>query len=296
MKKNVLLLVAHCWVATLLPAQVSVVSRLPHGPDSRVVLVAAHRADWRNAPENSLDAMRRAIRMGVDIIEVDVRRTKDGRFVIMHDPALDRTTTGKGLVADYTLAELRELRLLAATGHPTDEKIPTLEEALEVARGHAVINLDKAYDHPDEILAVVEACHSVDYSLFNIKQPRDEMRRRYPGFLDKTRYMIVAPLRNREDWALIDDYLLHEKPAVIQITFAQETAALLPEMAKIREQGVGLWVNSIWPELDAGHDDERAVTDPAGAYGWLLQSGVNIIQTDRPALLLEYLRNNQRHP
>ena len=56
-----------------------------HNPDSKYVLVAAHRADWRNFPENSLEAIESAIQMGVDIIELDIKKTKDGHIILMHD-------------------------------------------------------------------------------------------------------------------------------------------------------------------------------------------------------------------
>ena len=72
--------------------------------DNRSVIVASHRGDWRNFCENSLEAIDNAAKMGVDIVEIDVQRTKDGQLILMHDPKLDRTTTGKGLIADTTLA------------------------------------------------------------------------------------------------------------------------------------------------------------------------------------------------
>ncbi|MGN5956356.1 glycerophosphodiester phosphodiesterase family protein [Sphingobacterium lactis] len=71
--------------------------------DVSSVLVVAHRGDWRNASENSLKAIDYAIDMGVDIIELDVQRTFDRKFILMHDKTLDRTTTGKGVVAKVTL-------------------------------------------------------------------------------------------------------------------------------------------------------------------------------------------------
>ena len=78
--------------------------------NSKEVLVAAHRGDWRNACENSLEAIENAIRMGVDIVEVDLARTKDGHLILLHDNTLDRTTTGKGKPEDHTLAEIKALR------------------------------------------------------------------------------------------------------------------------------------------------------------------------------------------
>lgn len=63
--------------------------------ETKKVLVVAHRGDWRNAPENSLQAFQNCIAMGVDMIEIDLKMTKDNQLVIMHDNTIDRTTDGK---------------------------------------------------------------------------------------------------------------------------------------------------------------------------------------------------------
>lgn len=70
--------------------------------DESSVIVASHRGDWRNFPENSLEAIDNAIKMGVDIVEIDLQRTKDGVLILMHDPKIDRTTTGKGTISELT--------------------------------------------------------------------------------------------------------------------------------------------------------------------------------------------------
>ena len=75
------------------------------------VIVVAHRADWRNFPENSLAAIQSAIDMGVDMVELDLQRTRDGKLILMHDDTLDRTTTGRGKVGEWTLDSIRTLYL-----------------------------------------------------------------------------------------------------------------------------------------------------------------------------------------
>lgn len=76
-------------------------------PAQQSVLVVSHRGDWRNAPENSLQAFQNCIDMGVDMVELDLKKTKDGELILMHDGTLDRTTNGTGKPEDYTLAELK---------------------------------------------------------------------------------------------------------------------------------------------------------------------------------------------
>ncbi len=112
------------------------------------VMVAAHRAGGMQAgktlyPENSIAAVEASIAMGAEIVEVDVRRSKDGQFVVMHDSWLDRTTTCKGEVVERTLAEMKTCRLVVeGTGAVTDETVSTLREMLMATRDRILVNLD----------------------------------------------------------------------------------------------------------------------------------------------------------
>jgi glycerophosphoryl diester phosphodiesterase len=98
---------------------------------SGLVQIIGHRGAPLEAPENTLASFRRALDLGVAAVELDVQLTRDGRLAVIHDETLERTTNGCGPVADFTLAELRQLD--AGQGEP----IPALEEVLELARGRA---------------------------------------------------------------------------------------------------------------------------------------------------------------
>ena len=87
----------------------------PHDP---TVLVVAHRGCWKTAAENALSAIEACVALGVHMVEVDVRRTRDGALVLMHDETVDRTTNGSGRVGDLTLAEIARLRLRQGQGGP----------------------------------------------------------------------------------------------------------------------------------------------------------------------------------
>lgn len=124
--------------------------------DSRsdYVFVVAHRGDWRHAPENSVAAIKGAADMGVDMVEIDIQRTKDGGFVLMHDGSIDRTTEGKGNVADYTVGELKRFRLAPADGSLSDETIPTLEKP-DGCKGAVLVNIDKGGGYLSEDCAII---------------------------------------------------------------------------------------------------------------------------------------------
>lgn len=104
----------------------------PGWPEWNVAFVAHRGGIVPGHPENTLAAFRQAIKHGAEVIEIDLRGTKDGGVVIMHDETLDRTTNGKGKVTDYTLAELKKLD--AGAG----ERIPTYEEVLQLVAGTGV--------------------------------------------------------------------------------------------------------------------------------------------------------------
>jgi glycerophosphoryl diester phosphodiesterase len=93
----------------------------------------AHRGGAALWPENSLLAFRNAIAAGAQLLELDVHRAADGAVVVIHDPTLERTTNGSGLVAARTSAELRALRLRDVRGALTDEWVPTLGEVIALA-------------------------------------------------------------------------------------------------------------------------------------------------------------------
>lgn len=107
-------------------------------------LVSGHRGGpQKGYPENCLATFEHTLQHTFAMLEMDPRYTKDGAIVIMHDPTLERTTTGKGKLTDFTLAELKQLRLKDTEGNVTEFLIPTLDEALEWARGKAILVLDQ---------------------------------------------------------------------------------------------------------------------------------------------------------
>jgi glycerophosphoryl diester phosphodiesterase len=132
------------------------------------VMVTAHRAAHLHYPENSLAALNEAIRLGVDIVETDVRETKDHVLVIMHNNKVDHPTNGKGELAGYTYKQLCKLRLLQ-DGKPTNEIIPTLEQYLIAAKGKVLVDLDFKLDDDDALrrtFEVVEKTNTINQVLF----------------------------------------------------------------------------------------------------------------------------------
>jgi len=126
-------------------------------PD-RSPLLGAHRGGPSlGFPENCLATFERSLQLAPCLIECDVRKSKDGVMVLMHDWSLDRTTTGKGPVEGQSLTQLKQLNLVDPNGTVTQYKIPTLSEALRWARGRAILELDiKDPVTPQEVVQAIK--------------------------------------------------------------------------------------------------------------------------------------------
>ena len=278
----------------LAPRSERLLDRLNNASDD-YVMVSAHRGDWRNAPENSLQAIQNCIDMGVDIVEVDLRTTKDGQLILMHDKTLGRTTTGSGSVADSTLAELSELRLLNGYGIATHHRIPTLEEAMSVAKGKILVYLDKSYECIDEAYEILENTGTVDHAIFYGSEPVEQVCTDYGELYDKIHYMpkINGSPSHTSDY--IEDFVSAMKPKGFLVHFDKEESSAVSLIPAIKKHNIRVWASPLWSEICAGHTDDVAVHDPDAAWGWLIERGANILCTDRPALMLEYLRARGLH-
>lgn len=263
--------------------------------NSKEVLVAAHRGDWRNACENSLEAIENAIRMGVDIVEVDLARTKDGHLILLHDNTLDRTTTGKGKPEDHTLAEIKALRLRNGCHIKTIYKVPTLEEALLAAKGKVMLNLDKAFDYFDQVYELLEKTGTTNLVIMKSNAPAEDVKRDYGKYLDKVVFMPKVNLDEEDAIQKLNDYLRVLKPVAIEFKFAHDTNLLPYEVKKIMAGKSHIWYNTLWDTHAGGHDDDCSLANRDKGYGYLIDNlGATILQTDRPAYLIDYLKHKSK--
>ena len=149
-----------------------------HDPASKYVVVVCHRGDWRNYPENSLGAIESVIRMGADVVEIDLKLTKDSVLVLSHDSRCDRMTTGKGDISTMTYDSLATFNLKTAHNVAVPgTRIATLQEALEVCKDRIVINVDQGYQYYDLVVRQTDALGMTDQILIKGKQAREVVAR-----------------------------------------------------------------------------------------------------------------------
>lgn len=265
--------------------------------DTTAVFVVAHRGDWRYAPENSIAAIEHSIAVGVDVVELDLQLTRDSVLIVMHDATLNRTTTGKGRVADWTLDSIRTLKLKNGCGIRTKHTVPTLEEALLAAKGRVLVNLDKADRYFDLVVPMLERTGTTHQIVMKGSKPADEVLALYGKYLDEVIYMPVVNLDNENAAEMMQAYISDLKPAAYELLYAQAEDTVLPLRMRDTLRGRALiWYNTLWDTLCGGHDDDLSLEDPDAAFGYLIDTlGARIIQTDRAEHLLSYLRQRGLH-
>lgn len=248
-------------------------------PASNTVLVASHRAAHNHFPENSLPAIKEAIRLGVDILEIDVKVTTDGIPVLMHDGTINRTTTGKGKLEEMSFEQLNQY-FLVEKGVATNHKIPTLEEALLLAKDHILVDLDLKTDKLGPILDVIQKTKTQDIVLFF-----DDDYASLSFFENKNKDFMIMPRAN--SMAEADSAIALFKPEVVHIDFSFYT----PEVVStIKKHKARVWINALGvadAAIRAGKEEE--------ALSQLLKNGANVIQTDEPERLLKLLKEKKIH-
>lgn len=247
---------------------------------SNIVLVAAHRGAHKSFPENSLKAIQEAIRLGVDIVEIDVKVSKDGIPFLMHDAKLDRTTTGKGDPELLTWSELQQL-FLVDKGRRTSLKIPTLQEALTLASNKIMVDLDLKTEKIDKVVEVVKKTDTDDIVLFF---DSDYALLAQVHKSDKD-YMIMPRAHSIEQ---ADSVIGIFDPPVVHIDFSFYTDECVQ---MIQSSFARTWINAL-----GDLDENIAKGREKHALKKLLEHGANVIQTDEPQLLLKALREQGLHP
>lgn len=292
-----LLLVAAALLATARPAlaqddAVDAQRRLLLEADNPAVMVVAHRGCWRDAAENALSGIDACVRMGVDVVELDVRRTRDGALVLMHDETVDRTTDGTGRVTEMTLAQFRALRLRGGAGGPsaalTDEAPPTFSEAIQAATGRVLVNLDAKADVYDDAFAELERLNAVDLIIMKRRvSVGDGALAQQPPFNRVFAMPIVDQAAGLAGTLMAAQ--APGSPVAVELIFT-DVSWLAAAAPLVEAMDARVWVNTLNPDLAAGLVDADALASPDQVWGVLIDRGVDMIQTDEPEALIAYLR------
>ena len=240
--------------------------------------VSAHRGGPKHKfPENCIATFENTLQHTFAIMEIDPHYSKDGAIVVHHDTTLDRTTTGKGRVAELTLQELKELRLKDTEGVVTEFRIPTLDDVLEWARGKTILVLDQK-DVPVEVrVSKIEEHRAEAYAMLIVYSFKDA-EKCYE--LNKNVMMeVMIPNRQRFyefdgtgiPWSNIIAFVGHTPPrdkGLLQMIHAKGTCCIVGTSRNLDR------------EFMLSRSGGTAQVEQR--YRALLQQGADVIETDLP--------------
>jgi glycerophosphoryl diester phosphodiesterase len=282
--------------------------RVLHPPPGHVVVVA-HRACFAAAPENSPEAIDACARLGVEVVENDVRSTKDGELVLMHDDTVNRTTNGWGYLNDLTLADLAKLRLRDGEGGPgaavTTIPVTTLRAYYRAAKGKVMINLELkpslAADFPtllEKSLKIAAEEGVLEQILLKVP---DQMS--HGKLASKHILSTIAPPAGVTLWPIIWEGPADPIRRVDELEPYGGNGYELPFItadyfkriaADPRLKGRPVMAVAVQPQWSGGLSDQVSMADPEAGWGKLLSLGANVIMTDHPEYLLRYLEKTGR--
>lgn len=271
------------------------IANLPQHP-----WIVAHRGDWRLAPENSVEAALQAFAQGADMVEIDAQSIADGTLVVIHDDTLDRTTTLSGLVRDLSSDALEKGRLRESDGLGsalvTETPIPRLTEMLEALRGKGLINIDtKVRSDLDAACATVIDMGMTDQVLMKMIVTHDDdgsefIDRPWFGKVPFMPVVLDAPVGTLV--SAVSRIVMRLQSPMVEIQF-RDIRELLDLSITLRPKKVRIWTNTLDPVHSLDLSDSRALQDPAAVWQYLMDCGVDAIQTDQCGALAKFMQRDR---
>ncbi|NSZ48777.1 glycerophosphodiester phosphodiesterase family protein [Agrobacterium vitis] len=264
----------------------------------RQCAIVAHRGIWNDAPENSLLSIRRTIEAGYDVVEIDVRRTADGEFVLLHDDTLERMTGVDKEPERLTLAELTSLALRNRDGGPensfTDEKLPSLRDVFELTHDRIFIHLDIKHRHViPKVLAYARKMgveKQVDFWA-DLKTEAD-LAWIQANITSQEVPFIARTHLEHDDWRKQVKLAIELKPLICEASFG-DISQVDAIRQRFHDAGITLWVNTLDSVASPGFTDSAALKDPDAIWGRLLKAGFSAIQTDEMASLRSFIETRK---
>ena len=206
------------------------------------------------APENTLAAFEKAIQIGVDVLEIDVHSTRDGQIVVLHDASLERTTDRRGLVRELSLEQVRRADAGSWFGSEFKrEKIPLLEEVLELARHRALLLIEiKADFITERILQIIASMRAEEQVVVQAFNPQTVQRVKLlnPGLPAALLIGKLSTVPSRLRARRLARQVLQVGANALSIWHGALTPPFIEEM---RKRAIGVWAWTVDEEV-AMHD------------------------------------------
>ena len=257
--------------------------------------LAAHRGVCgANIPCNSMAAYKIAVEQGADVVEIDVSKSKDGKFFVFH-PGMEKVfLKSEKLISEMTAEEVGKLYLLNQDDTPTSYKIPTLSEVLNYLKGKVYINVDKFWTDVAGISEEIRKAgveKQVIVKTYTDEESLQKVAKYAPDF------MFMAMVWSKDE---LTDRLIEQGVNVIgmEVLFKEENEEVISDeyINEMHKKKLLVWANSIVYDekavISAGHTDDVSLTESGDkGWGWLIDKNVDFIQTDWLLALKKYLES-----
>lgn len=259
------------------------------------ILIAAHRGvSAGNIPFNTMKAFDAALYQGADILETDITVSSDGELFIFHPKQEINHLNLDVHIEHMTTDEIRQLRYVNFDNEITEYEIPTLDDFLEKYKKRCLINLDHAWDDLPKVIEKVRR-HGMEEQIL-MKAPA---KLKFAKIMEELApSMMFMPILKERDEFTEQLEKMNVNFVGSELVFMDESSPLIQdEYLKLQhKKGRLLWANAILysykAQLSAGHTDDIAVAgDPDLGWGWLIDKGFDIIQTDWVMPLHSYISN-----
>lgn len=264
------------------------------------IIVVAHRGvAGGNIPCNTMAAYEIALKQGADMIEVDVSCSADGKLFLFH-PMMELSHLNKPLLLStlpYSL--IKKLHYVNYDRAQTQFGIADFDDFLEQFKDRCFINIDKFWSNPEKIYEAIKRHNMEDQMLVKSKLGNGKVLDILENLAPEIAFMPIV----NDTYAQHNEIMKRNINYVgVECCFKKDSAEVASEefIEKMRRDNILLWANSIVfshkVQLAGGHSDDTALTKSEDeGWGWLADRGFDMIQTDWPGMLVDYLKNTDRY-
>lgn len=269
------------------------INTLSEAREHKGILIAAHRGMVAgNIPHNTIPAFEAALNQGADILETDVTLSGDGVMFIFHPGKEWGHLNEKVHLEEMKACDIQKLRYINSCGAKTEYGLPTLDEFLETYKNRCLINLDHGWKAMEPMLKAIRRHHMEDQIL--VKTPGNP---EYAKMMEQLAPdMMYMPILKEKDELTPVLETMGVNFVAAELVFERDDSPLVKQeyLEEHHKKGRLLWCNALLynykKQLSGSHiDDVAVVGDPDTGWGWLIEHGFDIIQTDWVMPLRQYI-------
>lgn len=266
--------------------------------NSKRVLIAGHRGNWGgNIPPNTIASYKAALMLGVDMIEADIQQSADGVFYAFHTGEEKGCFGIDGKFGSMSSSEIDGLEFRNTMFNLSGIGVDRMDDILALLKGRCFVNIDRGWlGSWADTIRYLKSFGMEDQIILK-SPPEKELL----SILEEEgpEFMYMAIIKSAEQYDALEGF--NVRTVAVETNYQDEDNEIASDefISRLHDDGLMVWANALTLDgskrLTAGHDDNISITaDPDDGWGYLLDKGYDIIQTDWPSLLIDYMNRRSR--